>query len=85
MGTTAASGSRTGSRQLGRRGIVTYAALTQFDAGLAVYTAQQLGRTVGVPFYFGTHYLALHMLEGVPARDQIKVCRAQARATGSMR
>ena len=39
-------------------------------------TAQQLaGRTVGVPFYFGTHYLALHLLEGFMPRDQIKLCR----------
>ena len=36
---------------------------------------QQLaGRSVGVPFYFGTHYLALHLLEGFLTRDQIKVC-----------
>jgi NitT/TauT family transport system substrate-binding protein len=42
-----------------------------------VYTAQQLaGRSVGVPFYAGTHYLALHMLEGFLPRDQIKICRA---------
>ena len=67
---------RTGSRQLGRRGIVTYAALA-VRPDSPVYTAQQLaGRTVGVPFYFGTHYLALHMLEGFLPRDQIKVCRA---------
>jgi NitT/TauT family transport system substrate-binding protein len=42
-----------------------------------VYTPQQMaGRLVGVPFYFGTHYLALHMLEGFLPRDQIKLCRA---------
>jgi NitT/TauT family transport system substrate-binding protein len=36
---------------------------------------QQLAnRTVGVPFYFGTHYLALHMLEGFLPRENIKVC-----------
>src|SRR6185295_11004195 len=40
-----------------------------------VYTPQQLAnRSVGVPFYFGTHYLALHMLEGFVPRDMIKVC-----------
>jgi len=40
-----------------------------------VYTPQQLAhRKVGVPFYFGTHYLALHMLEGFLTRDQIVVC-----------
>jgi NitT/TauT family transport system substrate-binding protein len=56
-----------GSRQLGRRGIVTYAAIV-VRPDSAVYTAQQLaGKTVGVPFYFGTHYLALHLLEGIPA------------------
>src|SRR5262245_53986543 len=55
---------RTGSRQVGRRAIVTYAALA-VRPDSPVYTAQQLaGRTVGVPFYFGTHYLALHLLEG---------------------
>ncbi len=40
-----------------------------------VYTAQQLAdRRVGVPFYFGTHYLALHLLEGFLPRDKIKLC-----------
>jgi NitT/TauT family transport system substrate-binding protein len=67
---------RLGSRQVGRRAIVTYAALA-VRPDSPVYTAQQLaGRTVGVPFYFGTHYLALHMLEGFLPRDQIRVCRA---------
>ena len=44
-----------------------------------VYTPQQLAnRTVGVPFYFGTHYLALHMLEGFLPRDHDQaVQRAQ--------
>jgi NitT/TauT family transport system substrate-binding protein len=65
-----------GSRQVGRRGIVTYAALA-VRPDSPVYTAQQLaGRTVGVPFYFGTHYLALHMLEGFLPRGEIKVCSA---------
>lgn len=63
-----------GSRQLGRRGIVTYAAIV-VRPDSPVYTAQQLaGRMVGVPFYFGTHYLALHLLEGFLPRDQIKLC-----------
>src|SRR5438132_8234033 len=67
---------KTGSRQVGRRAIVTYAALA-VRPDSPVYTAQQLaGRTVGVPFYFGTHYLALHMLEGFLPRAEIKVCRA---------
>ena len=64
------------SRQIGRRGIVTYAALA-VRPDSPVFTPQQLaGRTVGVPFYFGTHYLALHMLEGFLPRDMIKLCRA---------
>ena len=63
-------------RQVGRRSIVTYAALAVRPSS-PVYTPQQLGnRVVGVPFYFGTHYLALHMLEGFLPRDQIKVCKA---------
>src|SRR5262249_39829071 len=42
-----------------------------------VYTPQQLAnRTIGVPFYFGTHYIALHMLEGFLPREMIKLCRA---------
>jgi NitT/TauT family transport system substrate-binding protein len=65
-----------GSRQVGRRGIVTFGAiLVRPDS--PVYTAQQLaGRRIGVPFYAGTHYLALHMLEGFLPRDQINICRA---------
>jgi NitT/TauT family transport system substrate-binding protein len=66
--------SRVGSRQVGRRGIVTFAALAVTPHS-NIYTPQQLaGRKVGVPFYFGTHYLALHMLEGFLTRDQINVC-----------
>ena len=65
-----------GSRQVGRRAIVAYAAIL-VRPNSPVYTAQQLaGRTVGVPFFAGTHYLALHMLEGFLPRDQIKVVRA---------
>ncbi len=63
-----------GSRQIGRRAIITYAAIV-VRPDSPVYTAQQLaGRTVGVPFYFGTHYLALHLLEGFLPRDMIKLC-----------
>src|SRR2546430_7156268 len=66
----------TGSRQLGRRAIVTYSALVVAPDS-PVFTAQQLaGRTIGVPFYFGTHYIALHMLEGFLPREEIKLCRA---------
>src|SRR5262252_10901771 len=67
---------RLGSRQVGRRAIVTYAALA-VRPDSPVYTPQQLaGRTVGVPFYFGTHYLALHLLEGFLPRHDIKLCSA---------
>ena len=66
---------KVGSRQVGRRAIVSYAAIV-VRPDSPVYTAQQLaGRTVGVPFYFGTHYLALHLLEGFMPRDRIKLCR----------
>ncbi len=64
------------SRQIGRRAIVTYAAIV-VRADSDVYTPQQLAnRTIAVPFYFGTHYLTLHMLEGFMTRDLIKLCRA---------
>ena len=66
---------KVGSRQVGRRGIVTYAAIV-VRPDSPVFTGQQLaGRTVGVPFYFGTHYLALHLLEGFMPREDIKLCR----------
>jgi len=66
---------KVGSRQVGRRAIVTYAAIV-VRPDSAVYTGQQLaGQTVGVPFYFGTHYLALHLLEGFMPRDQIRLAR----------
>jgi NitT/TauT family transport system substrate-binding protein len=65
-----------GSRQLGRRAIVAYSALVVAPQS-PVYTPQQLAnRVVGVPFYFGTHYIALHMLEGFLQRNEIKLCNA---------
>jgi NitT/TauT family transport system substrate-binding protein len=65
-----------GSRQVGRRAIVTYAAMV-VAPGSPVYTPQQLAnKVIGVPFYFGTHYIALHMLEGFLRRDEIKLCAA---------
>ena len=71
-----AGGTSVGSRQVGRRAIVTYAAIV-VRPDSPVYTPQQLaGRTVGVPFYAGTHYLALHLLEGFMPRDMINVCSA---------
>jgi NitT/TauT family transport system substrate-binding protein len=64
------------SRQLGRRAILAYSAIV-VRPDSPVYTPQQLAnRTVGVPFYFGSHYLALHLLEGFVPRDMIKLCRA---------
>jgi NitT/TauT family transport system substrate-binding protein len=65
-----------GSRQLGRRAIVSYAALVVAPDS-PVYTPQQMaGKVIGVPFYFGTHYIALHMLEGFVPREEIKLCQA---------
>jgi NitT/TauT family transport system substrate-binding protein len=62
------------SRQVGRRAILVYAAII-VRPDSPVFTPQQLAnQTVGVPFYFGTHYLALHLLEGFLARDEIKLC-----------
>ncbi len=63
-------------RQIGRRSIIAYAGLV-VRPDSEVYTAQQLAnKLVGVPFYFGTHYLTLHMLEGFLTRDQINLCQA---------
>jgi NitT/TauT family transport system substrate-binding protein len=65
-----------GSRQLGRRAIVSYAAMVVAPDS-PVYTPQQLAnKVIGVPFYFGTHYIALHMLQGFVRRGEIKLCSA---------
>jgi NitT/TauT family transport system substrate-binding protein len=65
-----------GSRQIGRRAIIAYAALV-VRGDSPVYTPQQLAnKVIGVPFYFGTHYIALHMLEGFLPREMIKLCSA---------
>jgi len=65
-----------GSRQIGRRAIVTFAAIV-VRPDSPVYVPQQLAnRVIGVPFYAGTHYLALHLLEGFLPRELIRVCRA---------
>jgi NitT/TauT family transport system substrate-binding protein len=71
-----------GSRQVGRRAIIAWAGiLVRPDS--PVYTAQQLAnKTVGVPFFAGTHYLALHLLGGFLPRDLINVVSAP---TGSAR
>jgi NitT/TauT family transport system substrate-binding protein len=64
------------SRQVGRRGIVTYAAIVVRPDSKA-FTPQQLAdQTVGVPFYFGTHYAAIQMLEGFLPRERIKLQNA---------
>ena len=50
------------SRQLGRRGIMVYAAI-MVAPDSNVYTPQQLAdKLVGLPYYFGTHYLGLLLL-----------------------
>jgi len=62
-------------RQIGRRAIVAHGALVVAPDSPA-YTPQQLaGKLVGVPYYFGTHYLALLLLEGFLPREQIRTCR----------
>src|SRR5215813_13440655 len=71
-----AGGTSVGSRQYGRRAIIAYGAIV-VRPDSPVYTPQQLaGRTVGVPFYAGTHALALQLLEGFLPRDLINVCSA---------
>ena len=65
-----------GSRQVGRRAIVTYGAIV-VRPDSPVYTPQQLAdRVIGVPFYFGTHYIAIHMLQGFVRREEVKLCNA---------
>ena len=65
-----------GGRQLGRRAIITYGAIV-VPPWSAVYTPQQLAhKAVGVPYYAGTHYLALLMLEGFLPREAIATCLA---------
>ena len=69
-----------GSRQVGRRAIITYAAIV-VGPNSSVYTPQQLAnKSVGVPFYFGTHYVALHLLEGFMPREMVKLCSAPSRS-----
>ncbi len=68
--------SSTGGRQLGRRAIVTYGAIAVAPDS-DIFTPQQLAnKTVGVPYYAGTHYLAMLMLEGFLPREAIKTCLA---------
>ena len=68
------------SRQVGRRAIIAYAAIV-VGPNSAVYTPQQLADVpVGVPFYFGTHYVALHLLQGFVPRPMVKLCSAPSRS-----
>src|SRR3954467_5711332 len=67
--------SKVGSRQVGRRSIVTFAALV-VRADSKVQTPQQFANVpIGVPMYSGTHYLCLQMLEGFVPRELIKIGR----------
>src|SRR6476661_7868524 len=64
-----------GSRQVGRRSIVTFAALV-VRGDSKVQTPQQFANVpIGVPMYSGTHYLCLQMLEGFVPRELIKIGR----------
>ena len=64
------------SRQVGRRAIITYAAIVVGPKS-TIYTPQQLANVaVGVPFYFGTHYVALHLLQGFMPREMVRLCSA---------
>jgi NitT/TauT family transport system substrate-binding protein len=68
-------GTKVCSRQIGRRSIVTFAALV-VRGDSPVQTPQQFAnRQIGVPFFFGTHYLTLQMLEGFVPRELIKLGR----------
>ena len=77
--------SKTGSRQVGRRAIVAFGALMvapQSD----VYTPQQLAnKVVGIPYFAGTHFLALLMLEGFLPREAIKTCLAPNGSKGRLK
>ena len=68
-------------KQIGRRAIITCGAVV-VPPWSDVYTPQQLAnRLIAVPFYAGTHYLTLQMLEGFLPRELIKVCDS-SRFTG---
>lgn len=67
--------SKVGSRQVGRRSIVTFAALV-VRGDSKIQTPQQFANVpIGVPMYSGTHYLCLQMLEGFVPRELIKIGR----------
>ena len=61
-----------GSRQMGRRSMVNFAGIV-VRADSPVQVQQQFANVqIGVPFYSGTHYLCLQMLEGFVPRQLIK-------------
>ncbi len=65
-----------GSRQLGRRAIMVFAAM-MVAPDSDIYSPQQLAdRLVGLPYFFGTHYLGILLLEGFVPRDRIRTCQA---------
>ena len=77
--------SQVSARQPGRRAIITYGALI-VPPSSPVYTPQQLAnKLIGVPYFAGTHYLAILMLEGFLPRDLIKTCRAPSGSVGRYR
>ena len=62
------------TRQLGRRAIVVYGALI-VPPWSDVFTPQQMAnKMVALPYFAGTHYLGLLMLEGFLPREAIKTC-----------
>lgn len=63
-------------RQLGRRSIMVWAGIVVAPQSDVYAPPQLAGKTVAVPYYFGTHYLTYQMLEGFLPRDLISTCRA---------
>ncbi len=68
--------SSVGGRQVGRRAIISYGAIVVAPSS-EVYTPQQLAyQPIGIPYFAGTHYLAILMLEGFLPREAIQTCLA---------
>jgi UDP-glucose/GDP-mannose dehydrogenase family, NAD binding domain len=62
-------------RQMSRRSMVNFAGIV-VRADSPVQVPQQFANVqIGVPFYSGTHYLCLQMLEGFVRRELIKIGR----------
>ena len=77
-----AQDSSVGAKQIGRRASLAYGAII-VPPGSDIHTPQQLANvTIGLPYYNGTHYLAIQMLEGFLPRDLIKTCQAPTGAQG---